>query len=69
MSAKEIAAEMRRQYPGKGFVTQSEIAAFIGEKNQYRVKKKYLTGLEALGGKRYLVTDVAKALDEKGFAV
>ena len=63
MIKTEIAKELRR-YTGRGTIKASEVAGFLGDKNVSRVKQKYLSGLEAIGGRAYLITDVAERLKE-----
>lgn len=71
MTRSDIAAELRR-YTGSGTVTVTELCGFLGQKNTTRVKRKYLQDdpdsqcpvVRAIGGKRYLVTDVAIRLME-----
>lgn len=63
MIRTDIAKELRR-YTGKGTIRASEVARFLGEKNVSRVREKYLKGLEAIGGRAYLITDVAERLKE-----
>lgn len=63
MIRTDIAKELRR-YTGAGTIRAKELAGFLGEKNVSRVKQKYLSGLEAIGGRAYLITDVAERLKE-----
>ena len=63
MIRTDIAKELRR-YTGAGTIRAKELAGFLGEKNISRVKQKYLSGLEAIGGRAYLITDVAERLKE-----
>lgn len=63
MIRTDIAKELRR-YTGKGTIKAKEVADFLGDSNISRVKRKYLTGLEAIGGRAYLITDVAERLKE-----
>lgn len=63
MIRTDIAKELRR-YTGAGTIKAKELAGFLGEKNISRVKQKYLSGLEAIGGRAYLITDVAERLKE-----
>lgn len=63
MIRTDIAKELRR-YTGKGTIRAKEVACFLGEKNVSRVRDKYLKGLEAIGGRAYLITDVAERLKE-----
>lgn len=62
MTRTDIAAELRR-ISGSGTVRVGHVCEFIGDKDKYRTKQKYLVGLESING-RYLVTDVAKRLKE-----
>ena len=57
-------ADVLREYTGKGTIRASEVAGFLGDSNVSRVKAKYLSGLEAIGGRAYLITDVAERLKE-----
>ena len=54
-----------RRYTGRETITAKEVAEFLCEKNVYRVKQKYLTGLEAIGGRVYLITEVAERMKER----
>lgn len=63
MIRTDIAKELRR-YTGAGTIRAKELAGFLGEKNISRVRAKYLSGLEAIGGRAYLITDVAERLKE-----
>lgn len=63
MIRTDIAKELRR-YTGKGTIRAKELAGFLGEKNVSRVSQKYLKGLEAIGGRAFLITDVADRLKE-----
>lgn len=64
MTQTDIAKELRI-ISGSGTVKVGHVCRFIGDKDRYRVKQKYLAGLENING-RYLVTDVAKRI--KAFA-
>lgn len=61
-NAVSIVADVLREYTGKGTIRASEVASFLGDKNISRVRDKYLRGLEAIGGRAYLITDVAERL-------
>ena len=63
MIRTDIAKELRR-FTGKGTIRAKELAEFVGDKNVSRVTGKYLRGLEAIGGRAYLITDVAERLKE-----
>lgn len=61
MIRTDIAKELRR-YTGAGTIRANQLAGFLGVKNVSRVREKYLKGLEAIGGRAYLITDVAERL-------
>lgn len=63
MIRTDIAKELRH-YTGKGTIKAAEVAAFLGDSNVSRVKRKYLSGLEAIGGRAYLIPEVAERLKE-----
>ena len=61
MIRTDIANAMRR-FTGREVIRASELAAFLGVKNVTRVKDRYLRGLEAIGGRVYLIQEVAERL-------
>lgn len=63
MIRTDIAKELRR-YTGRGTIRAKELAGFLGVKNISRVRDKYLRGLEAIGGRAYLIPEVAERLKE-----
>ena len=60
MTRTDIAAELRI-ISGSGTVKVGHVCTFVGDSDRYRVKRKFLDGLENING-RYLVTDVAKRI-------
>ena len=62
-AVNDIVNELRL-HTGKGTIRASELAGFLGDKNVSRVKSKYLRGLEAIGGRAYLIPEVAERLKE-----
>lgn len=62
MTRTDIANALQKSAGGQAFITAKQLAIALGEKNMYRVKQKYLSGLEAVGGNRYLITEVAEQL-------
>lgn len=70
MTRTSIAQELRR-FTGAGMISVTELAAFLGEKNNSRVKAKYLADdpdsdipiMETIG-KKYLIPEVAIRLKE-----
>lgn len=63
MTRTDIAAALR-QYTGAGMITPKQLADFLGVKTVWRVREKYLKGLEHVGG-RYLIIDVARRIKEE----
>ena len=63
MTRTDIAKELRR-YTGRGTIRAKELAGFLGDSNIDRVKRKYLSELETIGGRAYLITDVAESLKQ-----
>ena len=61
MTQTQIAKEIRRCVGGP-FITAAQFAQFIGDKNVSRARRKYLQDLEAIDGKRYLISEVAERL-------
>ena len=60
MTRADIAKDLRR-HTGAGMITPQQLAAFLGVKAIWRVKEKYLKGLEHVGN-RYLITEVAERI-------
>ena len=46
------------------FITKAQLSEVFGHKDR-RAVDKYVSGLEAVDGKYYLITDVARRLKEK----
>lgn len=71
MTRSEIARDLQR-FTGSATVTVTELAQYVGMKNRHRVKQRYLLDdpdsavpiMKALGGRRYMVQDVATRLLE-----
>ncbi len=63
MTRSEIAKDLR-QFTGAGVITPKQLADFLGVKTIWRVREKYLSGLEHLGN-AYLITEVAARLKEE----
>lgn len=45
MTKAEISKELRVSAGSQAFITATQLARVLGQKNSYRVKKKYLEGL------------------------
>lgn len=63
MTRTEIARDLR-QFTGAGVITPKQLAAYLGVKTVWRVREKYLSGLEHLGN-AYLITEVAARMKEE----
>lgn len=64
MDKRELKAEMKR-YTGGGFITAKQLTSFLGAKDQYKVREKYLLGLDRVSGKYYFIPDVVTRLMEE----
>ena len=59
----DIAAEICRVCDGQAFITQTQLAKAMGVKDPKSLKK-YLLGLEAFAGNRFLVRDIAARIKD-----
>ena len=67
MTARDIERDMKASLDGASFITPSQLAHYLGQKNTTRVKNKYLKDVFRLEGtKKYFVPDVAKAIYASG---
>lgn len=64
MTQKEIRASLER-FTKSPFIKTGQLAQYVGDKNNRRVRQKYLDGLECLPGNLYLCSEVAQRLKEK----
>ena len=72
MTTRTAIAKELRAFTKSGTVGVSQLAAFLGRSDQHKVKKKYLSEdpdsdvpvLSAIGGRRYLISEVAVRLEE-----
>ena len=58
MIKQELIRSMIRSGDGSYFITASELVRYMGVSHP-RYIKKYVTGLDRVGGKRYYIPDVA----------
>lgn len=65
MKMNDIASALRRKSESQGFVTAKEVADTFGCADVRKIKNKYLTGLEAVNGKYYLISDVARVIQSQ----
>ena len=67
MTARDIERDMKASLDGASFITPSQLAQYLGQKNTTRVKNRYLKDVFRLEGtKKYFVPDVAKAIYASG---
>lgn len=65
MTKTDIVKALQRKAENQAFITCKEVADALGCADQHRVRNKYLTGLEAVDKKYYLITDVAAVLKSR----
>ena len=65
MNRNDICAELRRVAEGQAFITCAQLSKALGIKHTEIVKREYLTGLEAINGKYFLIREVADAIKKK----
>lgn len=62
MQLKDIKRELSSAAGGAGMITKSQLLRYMGRSIHSRSSKTYLEGLEAVDGKYYFISDVAKRL-------
>lgn len=65
MTANSLVKALQDVTEGQAFITASQLARAFGRTDQAKVRKAYLSGLEAIDGKYYLVRDVAAVLQKR----
>lgn len=65
MTRNDIADELQRVTDGQAFITITQLATAFGRNNPAKVKKAYLSDLEAVDGKYYLIREVADVLKKR----
>lgn len=67
MTAKEIENDLRKSVNGASFITPSELAAWLNQKNIYRVKSRYMNETFRIEGtNKYFLPEVAKNVFYQG---
>jgi hypothetical protein len=64
MTKAEISKALRVSAGSQAFITATQLARVLGQKNSYRVKKKYLEGLEHVNG-LYFIPEVSGRIMEE----
>lgn len=62
MDKQQIVRRFERETNGQAFITATQLTRLLGQKNSYRVKEKFLVGLDVLDGTLYFIPDVAARL-------
>lgn len=62
MNKQEVIRRFERETAGQAFLTATQLTKLLGCKDSYKVKKKYLDGLDVIDGKLYFIPDVAARL-------
>ena len=65
MSITEIKESLKRAAGGAEFITATQVGKCLGIKNKESIRNKYLSGLEKVDGKYYLISDVAHRIIER----
>jgi hypothetical protein len=66
MTRQELIKDIKQSVgDGRGFITLSDIAKYIGVKSHHSVDK-YVNGLDRINGKYYFIPDVADSILRTG---
>lgn len=65
MTQNDITRALGKLTGGQAFITSAQLTRALGCADQYKVKKEYLSGLEAVNGKYYLIREVAAELKRR----
>lgn len=61
MTSMDIEQDMKKHVHGASFITPSELASWLGQKNISRIKNKYMTDVFRIEGtNKYFLPEVAK---------
>lgn len=62
MTKQDIRRALAKAGETQAFITETQLAKCMGMKSANYVKKVFLSGLECVDGKYYLISDVAAVL-------
>lgn len=65
MSYSEIKESLKKQADGADFITVTQVGRCLGIKNREVVRNRYLSGLDKVDGRYYLISDVAHRIMER----
>lgn len=67
MTAKELEQDMRTAANGASFITPSQLAKYLGQKNTSRIRDRYMKEAFKIDGtNKYFLPEVARAIYESG---
>lgn len=67
MTAREIENDMKKSVNGASFITPTELASWLGQKNISRIRHKYMgDAFRIEGTNKYFLPDVAKNVFYQG---
>ena len=65
MSYTDVKDSLKKAADGAEFITAKQVGTCLGIKNRETVRTKYLSGLDKVDGKYYLIADVAHRIIER----
>ena len=65
MTRNDITYALRQVTGGQALITLAQLTKALGRADPQKVKREYLADLEAVGGKYFLIREVAGVLKEK----
>lgn len=65
MTKQELVRSLKSAASGAEFITLSELTAYLGYKDKYKVKKKFLYDLDPVAKTKFFIPDVANRILEK----
>ena len=65
MTKQDIRRSLEKVAEHQGVITATEFTGFMGKKSVSYIKKKYLSGLECIDDKYYLISDVVDMLNSR----
>lgn len=67
MTARDIENDMKKSIGGASFITPTELAKWLGQKNTSRIRARYMgDAFRIEGTNKYFLPDVAKSVFYQG---
>lgn len=67
MTARDIEDDLRKSVNGASFITPKQLATWLGQKNIYRTKQRYMNdSFRIEGTNKYFLPEVAKNVFYQG---